>query len=82
MCQYLSTLELCACDCDGVGWDVEFVASLGADIDYKASRFEDSAKGVDVVFDTVDGEPLERSWGVLGPRGRLMTIVSSAENTT
>jgi NADPH:quinone reductase-like Zn-dependent oxidoreductase len=35
-----------------------------------------------VVFDTVGGDTLERSWGVLGPRGRLVTIVSSAENTT
>ncbi len=61
--------------------NVDFVASLGAEkvIDYKASRFEDSAKGVDVVFDTVGGETLDRSWGVLGPRGRLVTIVSGAD---
>lgn len=63
--------------------NLDFVASLGAEkvIDYKKSRFEDSAKDVDVVFDTVGGETLERSWGVLGPRGRLVTIASSAENT-
>ncbi len=63
--------------------NLDFVASLGAEkvIDYKASRFEDNAKEVDVVFDTVGGETLERSWGVLSPHGRLVTTVSSAENT-
>ena len=53
--------------------------SLGADqvIDYRASRFEDVVKQVDLVFDTVGGETLERSWGVLAPGGRLVTVVST-----
>ena len=59
-----------------------FVWDLGAEqvIDYREQRFEDYAKEVDVVFDTVGGETLERSWSVLKPGGRLVTVVSSAEN--
>ena len=64
------------------GDDSEFVASLGGElvIDYRTTRFEDVVRGVDVVFDTVGGETLARSWGVLAPRGRMVTIASSGEN--
>lgn len=57
----------------------DFVSRLGAEhvIDYKESRFENFAKDVDVVFDTVGGETLARSWGVLKPGGRMVTIVST-----
>jgi NADPH:quinone reductase-like Zn-dependent oxidoreductase len=60
-----------------------FVRGLGADevIDYRARRFEDVVHGVDVVFDTVGGETLERSWGVLKPGGRLVTIAASGEGS-
>ena len=63
--------------------NLEFVRSLGADqvIDYQATRFEDVVRDVDVVFDTVGGETLERSWGVLRPGGRLVTIAASGERT-
>jgi NADPH:quinone reductase-like Zn-dependent oxidoreductase len=55
--------------------NLDFVRSLGADkvIDYRAERFEDVVHDVDVVFDTVGGETLEGSWGVLKPGGRLVT---------
>ena len=43
-------------------------------IDYRAERFEDVVHDLDVVFDTVGGETLERSWGVLKPGGRLVNI--------
>jgi predicted component of type VI protein secretion system len=33
-------------------------------IDYTATRFEDVARDIDVVFDTVAGELTERSWYV------------------
>src|SRR5262245_12229065 len=61
--------------------NLDFVRSLGAHevIDYRAERFEDVARDVDVVFDTVGGETLERSWGVLKPGGRLVTIAASGE---
>jgi len=64
--------------------NLDFVRSLGADevIDYRAVRFEDVARDVDVVFDTVGGETLERSWGVLKPGGRLVTTAASGEQTT
>ena len=64
--------------------NVDFVRSLGADevIDYRAQRFEDVVRDVDVVFDTVGGQTLERSWGVLKPDGRLVTVAASGERTT
>jgi NADPH:quinone reductase-like Zn-dependent oxidoreductase len=64
--------------------NVDFVAKLGADevIDYKEVAFEEKAAKVDVVFDTVGGETLERSWGLLKPNGRLVTIASVAESST
>jgi len=64
--------------------NLEFVRSLGAEevIDYRAQRFEDAVRDVDVVFDTVGGETLERSWGVLKPGGRLVTVAASGEQTT
>jgi NADPH:quinone reductase-like Zn-dependent oxidoreductase len=64
--------------------NLDFVTSLGAGevIDYEIARFEDSVKEVDVVFDTVGGDTLERSWGVLKPGGRLVTVVSTAADST
>ena len=58
--------------------NLQLVAELGADevIDYRASRFEDRSGKVDVVFDTVGGDALDRSWSVLNARGRLVTIFS------
>jgi NADPH:quinone reductase-like Zn-dependent oxidoreductase len=63
--------------------NLAFVRGLGADevIDYRAERFEDVVHDLDVVFDTVGGETLERSWGVLTPGGRLVTIATSGEGS-
>jgi NADPH:quinone reductase-like Zn-dependent oxidoreductase len=49
---------------------------LGADevIDHAAARFEDEIEPVDLVFDTVGGERLERSPAVLRPGGRLVSV--------
>ena len=54
-----------------------YVRRLGADgvIDYRARRFEERVKEIDAVFDTVGGETLDRSYGVL-KRGGI--VVSSA----
>ncbi|HEY2081277.1 MAG TPA: NADP-dependent oxidoreductase [Verrucomicrobiae bacterium] len=59
--------------------NIEFVRALGADkvIDYHATRFEDVICDVDVVFDGVGGETLQRSWSVLKPSGKLVTIAST-----
>lgn len=58
--------------------NIEFVRALGADkvIDYRATRFEDVICDVDLVFDCVGGETLERSWGVLKKTGKLVTVAS------
>jgi NADPH:quinone reductase-like Zn-dependent oxidoreductase len=64
--------------------DAEFVKQLGANeaIDYQTSRFEDHVENVDVVFDAVGGDTFARSWAVLKPRGRLVTIAADAEITS
>jgi NADPH:quinone reductase-like Zn-dependent oxidoreductase len=58
-----------------------FLCQLGARqvIDYKSMRFEEFVRDVDVVFDAVGGETLARSWDVLKPNGRLVTIAASGE---
>lgn len=59
----------------------DFVWKLGAAqvIDYKAQPFEKEVGPVDVVIDTVGGDTLKRSWSVLKPGGRLVTVASSSE---
>jgi NADPH:quinone reductase-like Zn-dependent oxidoreductase len=63
--------------------DIDFIKRLGAGeaIDYKTSRFEREIRDVDVVFDAVGGDTLERSWGVLKPGGRMVTIATDSEGT-
>jgi NADPH:quinone reductase-like Zn-dependent oxidoreductase len=58
--------------------NLDFVRALGADvvIDYHATRFEDVVCDMDVVFDAVGGETLERSWKILKKTGRMVSIVS------
>ena len=60
--------------------NAEFVRRLGADevIDYSVERFEEKVQDVDLVLDSVGGETLERSWGVLRQGGTLVTIADSA----
>jgi NADPH:quinone reductase-like Zn-dependent oxidoreductase len=62
--------------------NLEFVAGLGAEqvIDHRASRFEEIVRDLDAVFDTVGGETLARSWGVLKPSGRMVTIAAGEES--
>jgi NADPH:quinone reductase-like Zn-dependent oxidoreductase len=63
------------------GRNLDFVRCLGAAevVDYRAERFEDVVRDVDVVFDTVGGETLARSWAMLKPGGRLVTVAASEE---
>lgn len=53
-----------------------FVKSLGADhvIDYRVEDFS-TLRDVDLVFDTIGGETLEKSWQVVRAGGRIVTIV-------
>jgi NADPH:quinone reductase-like Zn-dependent oxidoreductase len=64
--------------------NLAFISQLGAEqvIDYRAVHFEDHVRNMDVVFDTVGGETLQRSWGVLKPGGRMITIAADSETTT
>jgi NADPH:quinone reductase-like Zn-dependent oxidoreductase len=58
------------------GRDADVVRGLGAAavIDYRTERFEEEVADLDLVFDTVGRDTWERSWDVLGPRGRLVSI--------
>lgn len=61
--------------------NLEFVRQLGAHraLDYRSTPFEEEVHDIDVVFDTVGGETLHRSWNVLKPGGRLVTIAADVE---
>jgi NADPH:quinone reductase-like Zn-dependent oxidoreductase len=50
---------------------------LGVDepIDYTQQRFEDVARNIDIVLDTIGGETQERSWSVLKKGGNLVSLV-------
>jgi len=58
----------------------EFLTGLGADkvLDYSSVRFEEAVRDIDAVLDTVGGDTLERSWGVLREHGILVTIAGNA----
>jgi NADPH:quinone reductase-like Zn-dependent oxidoreductase len=55
----------------------DFLRQMGADvaIDYTRTKFEDVAKDVDVVLDTVGRDTLERSFGVVKKGGIIVSIV-------
>src|SRR6201987_864991 len=59
------------------GKNEEFVRSLGANefVDYTRGKFEEKVREVDVVFDTVGGDTLERSFETLRRGGCLVTTV-------
>jgi NADPH:quinone reductase-like Zn-dependent oxidoreductase len=65
-------------------YNSSFLKDLGVNdvIDYKKSSFEDRVRDVDVVFDTVGGKMLERSWQVLRKGGRLVSVASQDVPTT
>ncbi len=57
--------------------NLEFVRSLGAEtvIDYTTVPFEQVARDVDVVLDTLGGETLRRSMQVVRPGGVLVSLI-------
>lgn len=57
----------------------DYLRGLGADqvIDYTRTRFEDVARDIDIVVDTVGGDTLARSPAVLREGGRLVTLVGT-----
>jgi len=56
------------------------VESMGADqfVDYASQRFEEAVEPCDVVFDMLGGETLERSFDVVKPGGRVVSIKGDA----
>jgi NADPH:quinone reductase-like Zn-dependent oxidoreductase len=56
----------------------DFLRGLGADevIDYTTTPFEEVVHDADVVFDTVGGETLARSWQVVKGGGVVVSVVS------
>jgi len=54
-----------------------FLRELGVDraVDYQRTRFEDVARDVDVVLDTIGGDTLERSFKALKRGGTLVSLV-------
>ena len=61
----------------GRAWARQLVGELGAGsfVDVERERFEDIVGQVDLVFDLVGGDVLERSWSVLKPGGILVSVV-------
>jgi NADPH:quinone reductase-like Zn-dependent oxidoreductase len=61
--------------------DADCVRSLGADkpIDTQNARFEERAKDMDAVIDTIGGETLDRSFEVLRPGGVLVSSVATPD---
>lgn len=55
----------------------DLLRKLGVDepIDYTQQRFEEIARNIDVVLDTLGGETQERSWSVLTKGGVLVSLV-------
>ncbi len=64
------------------GKNEEFVRRLGADefIDYTREKFEERVHDVDVVYDTVGGDTLERSFKTIRRGGYLVTTVMPPSN--
>jgi NADPH:quinone reductase-like Zn-dependent oxidoreductase len=58
----------------------DFLKSIGADetIDYRATKFEDKVKNVDVALNTVDADTGARSVSVVKQGGMLVSVVGPA----
>jgi NADPH:quinone reductase-like Zn-dependent oxidoreductase len=56
----------------------DFLGELGADqvIDYTKLRFEDEVEDLDMVLDTMGGDTLDRSYGVLRRGGTLVSVAA------
>jgi NADPH:quinone reductase-like Zn-dependent oxidoreductase len=64
--------------------NIDFLKVLGVDqiIDYAKTKFEDVARDVDVVLDTIGGDTQERSWSVLKPGGMLVSTIQPPSEET
>ena len=66
------------------GKNLEFVKSLGADhaINYQDEDFEKRVPNLDVVFDTLGGDSMDKSFTVIRPDGWLVSISGSPDFRT
>ncbi|HYP08263.1 MAG TPA: NADP-dependent oxidoreductase [Bryobacteraceae bacterium] len=64
--------------------NMDFVRSIGANeaIDYRGVPFEECVGDIDLVFDTVGPEVVRRSWQVLKPGGRFVTVAVESKWAT
>jgi NADPH:quinone reductase-like Zn-dependent oxidoreductase len=64
--------------------NIDFVRELNVEqaIDYSTTPFENAARNVDVVLDTVGADTQERSWGVLKSGGILVSTVQAPSEDT
>ena len=62
---------------------IDLIRKLGCDeaIDYKATRFEDHVRDVDVVLDPVGGDSQKRSFGVLKKGGILVALTEEPQQS-
>jgi NADPH:quinone reductase-like Zn-dependent oxidoreductase len=58
------------------GADIELVRQLGADhvIDFETTSFDENQGSFDIVIDPIGGDTLERSFAVVRPGGKLITL--------
>jgi NADPH:quinone reductase-like Zn-dependent oxidoreductase len=62
--------------------DLDFLMELGAGkvIDYKAQKFEEEVRDIDLVYDLIGGETQERSFAVLKPGGMLVSTLQQPDS--
>jgi len=62
--------------------DTDFARSLGADqaLDYRGTPFETCVRDIDLVFDTVGPKIVQRSWQVMKPRARVVTVAVESKS--
>ena len=63
------------------GKNLELVKSLGADhiINYQNEKLEERVNNLDVVFDTLGGDSLDRSFAITRPNGWVVSIAGSPD---
>ncbi|UYL08508.1 NADP-dependent oxidoreductase [Bdellovibrio sp. SKB1291214] len=64
--------------------NIDFVKSLGADhiINYQQQSFETVVSNIDVVFDTLGGEALDKAFSVVKPGGWVISISGTPDYET
>jgi len=62
----------------GSGESLQSLKALGANeaIDYRAQRFEDVARDIDLVYDLIGGDTQQRSWAVIRQGGALVSTLN------